>query len=107
MIAPIAWFSEQVANSPAFKAATAAGEIVQWTKPPQVLHEFTKQQAALSNSPAMKAMAELAHRTSSPAIQQLAKQYTEVAEVSRLVRAVSEAIATPERQLVKEQGDSE
>ncbi|MFF2299308.1 type IV toxin-antitoxin system AbiEi family antitoxin domain-containing protein [Arthrobacter sp. NPDC058127] len=44
------------------------------------------------NSPAMKAVADLARRAQSPAMQRLAKQNAEVAEMSRLARTISESI---------------
>lgn len=53
----------------------------------------------VANSPAMKAMAELARHLESPGMQYLAKQYAEVAEVSRLARTVSEAVRAPEAPL--------
>lgn len=50
----------------------------------------------LVNSPAMKAMADLARSAQSPAMQQIAKQFAEVAEVSRLARTLSEAVVIRE-----------
>lgn len=93
IIAPAARLSEQIANSPAMKAAAEMAERVQTSA---ALQELAKQHAALVDSPTTKDMAELARYAQSPAMQRLAKQYVEVAEVSRLARTVSEAVNVPE-----------
>jgi len=48
------------------------------------------------NSPAVKAAAELARQAQPPAMQRLAKQSAEVAEMSRLARMISESIRLPD-----------
>jgi hypothetical protein len=111
-IAPAARISEQIASSPSMKAAAdvaewmqaianspgmkAAAEMAERAQSSAALQELAKQHAALLDSPTIKAMAELARYAQSPAIQRLAKQYAEVAEVSRLAHTVSEAINVPE-----------
>jgi len=111
-IAPAAKLSEQFANSPAMKVAAetaarmqaitnspaikAAAEMAERAQASTGLQELTKQPAALVDSSTMKAMADLARSAQSPAMQRLAEQFAEVAEVSRLARAVSEAVVIPE-----------
>ena len=53
------------------------------------------------DSPTMKAVADLARYTQSPAMQRLAKQYAEVAEVSRLARTISEINRPPRDQATR------
>jgi hypothetical protein len=110
-IEPAARISQQLANSSAMKAAAdtaeriqaivnspgmqAVSQMVERIQSSAGLQEIARQYAALVDSPAMKAMAELAQ---SPGVQELAKQYAEVAEFSRLARTVAEradAIAIP------------
>jgi hypothetical protein len=111
-IAPAVRISEQIANSPAMKAAaetakrmqeianspaaTAAADMVERAESSATLQAFAKQRAAMVDSPTMKAMAELARHMQSPEMQRLAKRYKEVAEVSRLAQTVSEAVEVPE-----------
>jgi hypothetical protein len=54
----------------------------------------------------MKAITELARYVRSPAVQRLANQYAEVAELSRLARAVSDAVQVPEIELREPRRDS-
>jgi len=111
-IAPAARLNELIANSPGIKAAAetvaktqsiansptmkAAAEMAERVHASTGLQELAKQHAALVDSPTMKAMAELARSAQSPTMQRLAKQFAEVAEVSRLARTVSEAVVIPE-----------
>lgn len=111
-VEPAARLSQQIANSPAMRAAAeasermqaiinspgmrAVAEMVERAHSSAALQEIARQHAALLDSPAMKAMAEIAQ---SPAVQRLAKQYAEVAEFSRLARTVTQnvdAIAMPD-----------
>ncbi len=84
-IEPAARLSQQIANSPGMKAVA---ELVERVQSSAGLQEVAEMHAAFIDSPAMKAMAEIAQ---SPAMQQLGKQYAEVAEFSRLARTVTEA----------------
>lgn len=77
---------QTIVNSPGMRAVSQMVEQVQSSAG---LQEIAKQHAALVNSPAMKAMAKLAQ---SPAMQELAKQYAEVAEMSSLARTVTERL---------------
>ena len=111
-IAPAARLSEQIANSPGVMAAAetaammqsianspvmkAAAEIGERVHASAGLQEHAKQYAALVDSSTMKAMADLARSALSPAMQRLAKQFAEVAEVSSLAQTVSEAVVIPE-----------
>lgn len=103
-IEPAARLSQQIANSPGMRAASEAAErmqaivnspgmkafaeMVERAQSSAGLQEVARKHAALIDSPALKAMAEIAQ---SPAMQKLAKQYAEVAELSRLARTVTEA----------------
>lgn len=104
-VEPAARLSQQIANSPGMRAVSEAAErmqaivnspgmramaeMVERVQSSAGLQEIARQHAAPVDSPTMKAMAEIAQ---SPAVQQLAKQYAEVAEFSRLARTVTEAV---------------
>lgn len=105
-IAPSARLSDQLAKSPAMRAATETAERVQSSA---ALQELARQRSALVDPPTMKAMAELARYAQSPAMQRLAKQYAEVAEVSRLARTVAESVMVREVVLDEDvvQGENE
>jgi response regulator RpfG family c-di-GMP phosphodiesterase len=64
------------------------------------------QRAVLDRALMMKAITELARYVRSPAVQRLANQYAEVAELSRLARAVSDAVQVPEIELREPRRDS-
>lgn len=59
----------------------------------------------IMNSPAMKAAEELARRVQSPAMQRLAAESAEIAEMSRLAQTISESAKLPDRE-IKEQENS-
>lgn len=85
--------SDQITKSPGLASAM---EAIRKLPSSAVLQELARQNATLVDSSAMKAMAELARTAQSPAFQQIAKKYAEVADVSRLARTVSEAVHIPE-----------
>ncbi|MFG1818075.1 type IV toxin-antitoxin system AbiEi family antitoxin domain-containing protein [Kribbella sp. NPDC049174] len=57
---------------------------------------FAQMSEQIRNPPAIKAVADLARQLQSPAIQRLAKQYSEIAELSQLARTISESIEAPD-----------
>jgi predicted transcriptional regulator of viral defense system len=95
-IAPIA---EQIRTSPVMNAANAteSARLMQSPTLPHVTEQLVvprrfTEQAALADSPALKAFADLVRQLQSPAMQRLAKQHSEIATVSRLVRTISESV---------------
>ncbi|MBT8159240.1 hypothetical protein KKI43_02070 [Arthrobacter sp. GN70] len=58
------------------------------------------------NSPAMKAAEELARWVQSPAIQRLAAESREIAEMSRLAQTISKATKRPKRKVGKQENSS-
>lgn len=123
-IAPAARMSEQLANSPALKAAAesarqlqvfanspaakATADMLVRVQSSPSLQALAAQHAAFISSPTMKALADLTEQLQSPEVLRLAMQYTETAKAARQIMPVS-GVANQRKSAVPEmaRGDSE
>lgn len=80
VIGPVAKLNEQLANSPAMKAAAEINNMVKQIQASASLQEFVKQYQTLVDSPTMRAMTEFAH-TAATQNQTLARQFAKAGAI--------------------------